>query len=229
VTVKKTAARNVLESVSNWVLQQPTFVSGSVRVKPDGSYVTDADMQLHSHISELIAAQLPTCTIISEEAQVPYPLPNKGWVAVLDPLDGTENFIDGRMEWSVCLSLWCDGTHAGSALVLPSIGARLISGDLLPRYTSNTYVLSAAMVGKALPAKFRGARVTGSAGWNFYHVIRGSFCGFVSPPNLRSWDIQAGICLAVEAGCAVRLNGVPYDMALLDSAQRYSVEILRNA
>lgn len=83
----------------------------------------------------------------------------------------------------------------------------LYPGESLPRFKSNTCVVSAAMVGKVLPQKFHGARATGSAGWNCYHVIRGSFGAFVSPSNLRCWDIQSGACLALEAGCSVRLNG----------------------
>lgn len=220
-------AQSVLRRVSDWVLAHPAHDPGSVRMKADGSRVTDADLALHEGISALLVAHLPNCFVLSEEMEGPREPPERGWVAVLDPLDGTENFIDGRVEWSVCLSLWHDGVHAASGLILPSIGARLISGDPVARFNSDTVVISAGMVGKALPQKFRGARVTGSAGWNCYHVIRGSFAAFMSPPNLRCWDIQAGACLALQAGCSVRLNGAAYDMSPLGCEQRYSVDIAR--
>ena len=37
-----------------------------------------------------------------------------GWIAVLDPIDGTENFCSGLKEWGVSLSIWQGARHAGS-------------------------------------------------------------------------------------------------------------------
>jgi len=227
MTSSQSIARRVLKTVSDWALLNVNSRPNTIQQKQDRSRVTDVDLAVHIGISKLLNEELPNCVVLSEEGEMDFRPPATGWVAVLDPIDGTENFIDGRVEWCICLSLYSDGMHAASALILPSIGDCLISGDDVPQFKSNTMVLSAAMVGKSLPQNFRGARVTGSAGWNFYHVIQGSYKAFISPPNLRCWDIQAGACLAVEAGCAVRINGAAYDLSLLDNKRRYSVEVTR--
>lgn len=63
------------------------------RKKADGSFVTDGDLLCQSVLSEALSQIAPEYTIVSEEASIPEFLGPK--VAVIDPIDGTENFTSG--------------------------------------------------------------------------------------------------------------------------------------
>ncbi len=71
--------------------------------KPDGSPVTAADLLIEGLVRDFLEARLPNVTFIGEERydgmqRVRF---DSGFVALLDPIDGTENFCSGLKEWGV--------------------------------------------------------------------------------------------------------------------------------
>jgi 3'(2'), 5'-bisphosphate nucleotidase len=93
-----TAARVVLD------MRSPTIAS---RLKADRTPVTAADLAAQRIVLEGLARLLPGLPVVSEEA-VPLPegttpLPER--FALLDPLDGTKEFLAGRDEFSINLAL----------------------------------------------------------------------------------------------------------------------------
>src|SRR5690349_11205306 len=77
-----------------------------VRWKADGSPVTEADVLLECRIADWLAARLPGLVLVGEESFAGDWTGHDGWIALLDPIDGTENFCSGLKEWGVSLSLW---------------------------------------------------------------------------------------------------------------------------
>lgn len=118
-----------------------------IRWKADGSPVTEADLLLERRIASLLDQHLPGLSLIGEESflEGAAPATQQGWVAVLDPIDGTENFCSGLKEWGVSLSLWHEGEHAGSLLMLPELGESLTSGDSIVRVPSRITGYSSSM------------------------------------------------------------------------------------
>ncbi len=77
----------------------------SSQIKEDGSLVTDADFASHNFILKQLGSAFPTHTILSEES--PDALHTKiasGPTWVIDPLDGTSNFLAGLPLFTVALA-----------------------------------------------------------------------------------------------------------------------------
>jgi 3'(2'), 5'-bisphosphate nucleotidase len=84
---------------------------GSVVSKADGSPVTDADRRSHDVIFAGIARRWPEIPILSEEGrETPFP-ERRDWnqLWVVDPLDGTKEFIRGLDEFTVNIALVEEG------------------------------------------------------------------------------------------------------------------------
>lgn len=199
-----------------------------VTLKPDGSPVTPADRLVEALVAAHLRARLPGLTLIAEESHEPgAPLPPTGFRAVLDPIDGTENFCSGLMEWGLSLSLWDGARHMGSLLWLPEMGARLMTGDRPPRLRSRIHGFSSSISADILRgmAEAGESRVMGCAVYNLYNVARGAFARFTNPRGAQCWDLLAGLMLAREQGCAIDLDGEPYDGAFLGPDRRYRIDI----
>ena len=78
---------------------------GSTR-KPDGSIVTDADLAVERHIVATLTSRRPLDGILGEELGA-VAKGRRRWI--IDPIDGTRNFVAGRADWGVHLALETDG------------------------------------------------------------------------------------------------------------------------
>lgn len=199
----------------------------SITWKPDGSPVTEADHRHEQVIGDFLRARIPGVQLVAEESfRAGEPLTGE-WVAILDPIDGTENFCSGLREWGVALSLWRDGTHQASALMLPELGDAIVSGVPVEKFHSRIVGCSSSYNDEigAVIADAPEGRIMGCAVYNCYNVIRGAFAQFVNPKGAWCWDLQAGVSLALEHGCDVLLEGIPYDGRLLAPDRRHRVDI----
>lgn len=78
----------------------------SVQSKADDSPLTKADLDANNHIENVLSAAFPTVTIVSEESNDKLILPIKDAVYwLIDPLDGTKEFIKKNDEFTVNIAL----------------------------------------------------------------------------------------------------------------------------
>lgn len=199
-----------------------------IRWKDDDSPVTEADLFLERRLAEWLGARLPGLTLIGEESFSGAAVPaDAGWIAVLDPIDGTENFCSGLKEWGVSLSLWRGHEHVGSLLMLPELGDHLATGQPLQRARSRITGFSSSISPEIAAAigTVGEARIMGCAVYNLYNVTRGALARFINPKGARSWDLLAGLQLAREHGCAITVEGQDYDGSFLQPDRRYRVDI----
>lgn len=195
--------------------------------KPDGSPVTKADYWHEELIGGFLKDRIPGILLVAEESYAAGMDLSSRWIAILDPIDGTENFCSGLREWGVALSIWCDGQHQGSALMMPELGDAILSGQTIETFDSRIVGLSSSYndeIGSVI-ASSPESRIMGCAVYNIYNVIRGSFARFVNPKGAYCWDLQAGVSLAAEYGCEVFLEGEIYRGQLLDPDRRHRVDI----
>lgn len=198
-----------------------------IRYKADGSPVTGADVLIENEIRALLEQRFPGICFIGEESFDFEWSRNEGYVAIVDPVDGTENFCSGLKEWGVSLSLWHGTSHLASMLLMPELGEGLMTGDAIPKLHSRITGFSSSYneeiaKGLALAAEYR---VTGCAVYNLFNVIRGSFARFVNPKGAYVWDLLPGLMLALEHHCEVLLDDEPYDGQFLDPTRKYRVDI----
>lgn len=200
----------------------------TIEYKGDGSPVTRADKYLEESIKEYLDSQIPDLIFIGEETFCfDLKLVDEGYLAVLDPIDGTENFCSGLKEWGVSLGIWKNGQHLGSLLMMPELGESLSTGQKVNKLNSRITGFSSSFT-EEIASGIRAAeeyRVTGCAVYNIYNVIRGSFSRFLNPKGAYVWDLLPGIMLALENGCEVLINDQAYDGGLLDPTRKYRIDI----
>ena len=90
--------------------------------KTDGSPVTEADLAADRIIAEGLAQVAPGIPSLSEERAAQATLPYKESFFLIDPLDGTKEFVAGRDEFTVNLALVTDGTPLLGIVSAPALG-----------------------------------------------------------------------------------------------------------
>jgi histidinol-phosphatase len=89
--------------------------------KPDRSPVTDADLAVEDQIRVLLAIARPTDRIVGEERGGSVG-PRRTWL--IDPVDGTKNFLRGVPAWATLIALVVDGTPMVGVASAPALGRR---------------------------------------------------------------------------------------------------------
>src|SRR5437868_5724569 len=90
--------------------------------KKDGSPVTEADLAADRMIGEGLAWLAPTIPSLSEERVQLAKLPYRDSFFLIDPLDGTKEFVAGRSEFTVNLALVTNGTPLLGIVSAPALG-----------------------------------------------------------------------------------------------------------
>src|SRR5690348_16848743 len=93
-----------------------------IRGKDDGSPVTEADLAADSIITEGLAQIAPGVPVLSEERVTAAMPPFRGSFFLIDPLDGTKEFIAGRSEYTVNVALVTEGTPLLGIIGAPAFG-----------------------------------------------------------------------------------------------------------
>ena len=100
------------------------------RRKADSSFVCDADEQAEVIILAGLAARLPDFPVIAEEAASRGEKPRCGRVFILvDPVDGTREFLHRNGEFTVNIALVIDGVPRAGAVYAPALGQLWMAGE----------------------------------------------------------------------------------------------------
>ncbi|AEI51019.1 inositol monophosphatase family protein [Runella slithyformis] len=197
-------------------------------LKNDNSYVSKGDYLCEKLVKEFIKMELPDYALVSEES----PEDNKqNWlkdkVIILDPIDGTENFVSGLKEWGVAVCVYEYSKHKESMLALPELDCYLKTGDKYQKYDSRIAGISSSLTKEDILKLEPGFeyRIIGCAVYNMYNVVTGSFHSFENPKGAKVWDIIPGLNLALENGLSVTVNNQEYHGELLDPNQKYIFKV----
>ena len=207
----------------------------SVREKGRGDLVTSANLASQDAIRDTLLTAFPSHTFLGEESTVgPDPAADFRWI--VDPLDGTSNYVHGLEFYAVSIGLEHRGELIAGVIYDPAADrcfrATAGGGAFLndsPIRVSSVDSLRAALLVTGFPPGMRGradllrlfeefcseshsVRRLGSAALDLAYVACGRFDGFYAP-NLHPWDAAAGALLVREAGGLVtNLDGSPYDL-----------------
>jgi 3'(2'), 5'-bisphosphate nucleotidase len=170
-------------------------------------------------LSEGLAAARPRDAVLSEEATDDRARLTASRVWIIDPLDGTREFSEGRSDWAVHVALWEDGELTAGAVALPGLDVVLTSAPapaVPPRDPDAPLRMAvsrsrppavATQVAEALGAELV---AMGSAGFKVAAVIRGEVDVYVHGGGQYEWDSAAPVAVARAAGLhASRLDGSP--------------------
>lgn len=194
--------------------------------KSDGSPVSAVDLESESIGFAWASRNFPNFFVLSEENHHGIEFDYKSSVIVIDPIDGTENYISGIPLWASGVSVFEHGTHIYSAIVAPAMGMRLESPELdsnkeVKKHSSRVVGFSSSTRPSAIPDEVGEYRVFGCSMLNFLFVIQGSFSEFRNDAGGHCWDILPGLNLALAAGLDVTVEGRPYRGEFLPPVRKY--------
>lgn len=191
-----------------------------VEYKDDRSPVTDADLAADALLTARLRAARPDYGWLSEEtADATHRLTCRR-IFVVDPIDGTRAFLNGRPWWSVAIAIVEDGVAVAGVVYAPEFeetyeatvggGARLNGQPIRP--SAAALLEDCRMAGD--PAMFRhpawpqpwpAMRIEprNSTAYRMCLVASGDFDAAVAPVRKSDWDVAAGDLIAREAGCFV--------------------------
>lgn len=153
------AAAELMESLTDIVAQAGAAVLAVnrsnmlVKGKTDGSPVTEADMAADRIIAEGLAKLIPQVPTLSEERTHLAERPYKNSFFLIDPLDGTQEFVSGRDEFTINLALVTHGKPLLGIVAAPALG--LIWRGLVGRGAERLLVTKDAQARAAQPIKTR--------------------------------------------------------------------------
>lgn len=215
----------------------------AVREKGRYDLVTDADLESQQTIRDFLARRYPSHAFLGEEdgPRPKLPAVDNPPTWIVDPLDGTTNYVHDCPFYCVSVGLQVRGDFVAGAVYDPSrdemfaagrgLGARL--GERRLQVSSCTS-LDQAMLATGFPADIRGheytldwwrwfslhaqsLRRTGSTALNLAFVAAGRFDGYWGFDN-KIWDVAAGVVLVREAGGKVsNVDGREYDPSTLNA------------
>ncbi|MFF0722783.1 inositol monophosphatase family protein [Micromonospora sp. NPDC003816] len=210
---------------------------GALASKGDRDVVSDLDYAIERDLRDLLKAETPEIGFLGEE-EGPSGSTSKRWV--LDPIDGTSNFVRGLPLCAVSLAL----VHGDEAVIgvieLPFLGTTYTAakGDGAhangqPITVSSTSRMSQALVAIGdyavgpdaearnrlrlaltgqLAAEVQRIRMTGSAALDLAWLAEGRLDAALTLSN-HPWDMAAGVIIAREAGATViDGNGARHDI-----------------
>lgn len=203
-----------------------TFYVGSseVRYKSDREPVTEADRSANHHIVTQIKAAFPNDGILSEESKDDLSRLEKDRVWIVDPLDGTKEFIARNGEFSIMIGLAIGGEAVMGVVMQPEPGL-LYSGarglgafldeqeERVQLHVSQTnkinrmVLVSSRSHRQQIVDRIRTAlritseRVSGSVGLKVGLISRQLADLYVHPsPGCKEWDLCAPCALLTAAG-----------------------------
>lgn len=184
--------------------------------------VTEADLRSEQAIFDFLSSAKPADAILAEERGGTRDLAGRHWI--VDPLDGTVNFLHGIPQVAVSVALYDDGVPLAGAVVdvvrseeFSAAAGRGASLNGEPIYVSDTGELGEALIATGFPydrhqlgaaysgivgivlERVRGIRRFGSAALDLAWVAAGRYDGYWEF-GLGPWDIAAGMLLITEAG-----------------------------
>ncbi len=193
--------------------------------------VTDMDVACEAAIVEFLAARRPADGVMGEEGSGRDGTSGVRWI--IDPIDGTVNFVYGHPGFGVSVAAEADGEVVAGAVVDPVLkevfaahrggGARLNGNPITVRpngqpalalvatgfsYQHERRKRQAEILGELLPL-IGDIRRVGGAAVDLCTVACGRVDAFFEV-GLNPWDYAAGALIAEEAGAVVQdLNGGP--------------------
>ena len=198
----------------------------SIEQKALNDFVSRADRESETAIVDSLLASSPTDSILGEEGSRRSGSSGREWI--IDPLDGTSNFIAGFPFWCVSIGVRERGRLVGGVIFDPlrdelfraergsgafrnsqrlSVGRReSAEGAFLATgfpFRARERIDDYLAIFRALFLKARAIRRAGSAALDLAGVAAGIFDGFFEF-RLSSWDIAAGAVLIEEAGGTLR-------------------------
>lgn len=186
-------------------------------------YVTQADRDAQRRVIEVIREEFPADAIVGEEEEELKEVPESGDAWVIDPIDGTNNFVRELSIWATSVAAVRDGETVAAANVLPAMGDVYTAGpdgtfrNGKPVEVSDRgdpEIMSVvptvwwdfdhrddyARATRAIVERFGDLRRFGCAQAVLAMIAAGSLDGTITNVRVNPWDSVAGVYMVRQAG-----------------------------
>jgi myo-inositol-1(or 4)-monophosphatase len=209
------------------VINRATFDLDRIKVTEKGhnDFVTEVDKAAEQAIIEVLKSAYPDHAVLAEESGASANLHDENEnVWIIDPIDGTTNFIHGFPQYCVSIALQQRGQITQAVVYDPSHNDLFTATKGAGAYLNEKRIrvsrrdkIADALIGTGFPSRdmsgldeylkmFRimtekcaGLRRPGAAALDLAYVAAGRLDGFFEK-GLQSWDMAAGALLISEAG-----------------------------
>lgn len=232
-------ARQLVRDVLPMILEAVAADSRNPSLKGDGSFVTETDLAVEHRFIARLRSAFPALPILAEEGveagshmkdgdPVAFyePFMRHPQQIVIDPIDGTKNFVEGRREFCVAAAL----THSVGTGVWPAAGVVALPAKGVMYWTEGVKVfredLASGRVEEIVRCPAPDKRISvsskdrqwleahafemklpwvsaGSSVHDFLGTATGDLCGSLVGKQ-RLWDVMAPLAIALRLGCNLR-------------------------
>ncbi|WP_247001019.1 inositol monophosphatase family protein [Halosolutus gelatinilyticus] len=188
--------------------------------------VTQADRDAQTAVIERIRSAFPEEPIVGEEEDALKEVPETGPAWIVDPIDGTNNFVDGIRAFGTAVAAVEDGEPIAGGAVFPALGDTYRVGpEGIFRNDESVSVSEAtdpetctvcptawwdlnerdryAALVRSIVTRFDDMRRFGCAQLELMLLASGAFDGVVTDVRMNPWDSVAGVRAVREAGGTV--------------------------
>lgn len=213
--IARTAGEFLLE-------EQKSFSRDKIEEKRSHDYVSYVDKESERRVTSALRTLLPQAGFVTEEGTVAYTDEQYWWV--VDPLDGTTNFVHGASPYCVSIALRsadelllgvvydptqneCFSAYKGGGAFLNGARINVSVTDCLDNaflitelpYEADKYAHTAVHLLQTLYGRVAGIRMNGSAALAICHVAAGRIDGWLEA-FIGKWDFSAAALIVLEAG-----------------------------
>lgn len=189
-------------------------------------YVTQADRDAQAAVVEVLAEEAPGEPVVGEEAETLDAVPPQGRAWVVDPIDGTNNYVRGIPVWGTSVAAVADGEPMAGATVMPALSAVYVTdGETVvhdgepvgvsDRTDPETFTVvptfwweldqrrAYADACEAIVTRFGDMRRWGCAQGALAMLADGGLDGVLTDRHTNPWDTLAGVAMVRAAGGVV--------------------------
>ncbi len=191
-----------------------------IQSKKVGDFVTSADLKVEKSLLETLQYYYPNANYLTEESGT---IKGKDETIVIDPIDGTSNFIHGIPHVSIVIGKIINNEITDGVIFNPILNEFYWASNGKGAWCNNKRIrvskrqeLSGCLIGTGVPFSERiydkyykelnniskstaGIRSLGAASLNLAYVGSGKIDGYWEK-NLNLWDVCAGVLIVREAG-----------------------------
>lgn len=196
--------------------------------------VTEVDREVQRHVVDVITRSFPGEPIVGEEEDAPKAIPHEGPAWLVDPIDGTNNYVAGSRIWGTSVAAVQHGEPVAAVNHFPALGdtyrttpvgvsrngedISVTDRDAVEEFTASpifglqrTDREAFTTVAQRITAELGDLRRAGSGQATLSMVAAGEVDAAVSTVQLPPWDTVAGVHLIRHAGGRVTdTDGEPW-------------------
>lgn len=194
-----------------------------VETKGEDDVVTEADRAAQRTVIEAIRESYPNDAIVGEEEDERKTVPDSGATWVIDPIDGTNNYVRDVRVWATAVAAVVDGEPVAAAIVAPALGDTY-TADASGAYRNGEPITVSdvseprraavdptiwwaydardeyARACEAIVTRFGDMRRFGAAQVVLPTVAAGGLEGTITNLRANPWDTVAGVFVIRQAG-----------------------------